>query len=148
MKLGIQSAILDGMTFEEVIDFAAENDFECVEIMCWPVAKAERKYAGVTHIDVVDFTQEKANYINEQGLKTIFNKNIGNVDLTLMDLVVKLFKLLGYEVFEIGNNKQWQLMVSKNQQTHTIEVVTDDKKQIMDIFITMSLWKKYQQSHL
>ena len=64
MKLGIQSAILDGMTFEEVIDFAAENDFECVEIMCWPVAKAERKYAGVTHIDVVDFTQEKANYIN------------------------------------------------------------------------------------
>jgi len=90
----------------------------------------------------------KANYINEQGLKTIFNKNIGNVDLTLMDLVVKLFKLLGYEVFEMENNKQWQLMVSKNQQTHTIEVVTDDKKQIMDIFITMSLWKKYQQSHL
>ena len=90
----------------------------------------------------------KANYINEQGLKTIFNKNIGNVDLTLMDLVGKLFKLLGYEVFEMENNKQWQLMVSKNQQTHTIEVVTDDKKQIMDIFITMSLWKKYQQSHL
>jgi tellurite resistance-related uncharacterized protein len=48
----------------------------------------------------------------------------------------------------MDNNKQRQLMVSRNQQTHTIEVVTDDKKQIMDIFITMSLWKKYQQSHL
>ena len=65
MKLGIQSAILDGMTFEEVVDFAAENNFECVEFMCWPVGKAERKYAGVTHIDVVDFTQEKADHINK-----------------------------------------------------------------------------------
>ena len=55
MKLGIQSAILDGMTFEEVVDFAADNEFECIEFMCWPKGKAERKYAGVTHIDVVDF---------------------------------------------------------------------------------------------
>ena len=65
MKLGIQSAILDGMTFEDVIDFAAENDFQCVEMMCWPKGKAERKYAGVTHIDVVDFSQDDADYINE-----------------------------------------------------------------------------------
>tara|TARA_R110002096_G_C14661614_1_gene728086 strand:- start:5943 stop:6860 length:918 start_codon:yes stop_codon:yes gene_type:complete len=65
MKLGIQSAILDEMTFEEVVDFAADNDFKCVEFMCWPVGKAERKYAGVTHIDVVGFTQEKADYINQ-----------------------------------------------------------------------------------
>ncbi len=64
MKLGIQSAILDGMTWREVIDFAAENDFECVEMMCWPIGKAERKYAGVTHIDVVDFSPEKADEIN------------------------------------------------------------------------------------
>ncbi|MEZ5758706.1 MAG: sugar phosphate isomerase/epimerase family protein [Emcibacteraceae bacterium] len=64
MKLGIQSAILDGMTFEEVIDFAAENNFDCVELMCWPKGKAERKYAGVTHIDVVDFDQNDADYIN------------------------------------------------------------------------------------
>lgn len=64
MKLGIQSAILDGMTWQEVIDFAAENRFDCVEMMCWPIGKAERKYAGVTHIDVVDFTDEKASEIN------------------------------------------------------------------------------------
>lgn len=65
MKLGIQSAILDGMTFEEVVDFAADNNFECIEFMCWPQGTAERKYAGVTHIDVVGFTAEKATYIND-----------------------------------------------------------------------------------
>lgn len=65
MKLGIQSAILDGMTFEEVVDFAANNGFKCIEFMCWPKGKAERRYAGVTHIDVVDFTEEKAKYIND-----------------------------------------------------------------------------------
>lgn len=64
MKLGIQSAILDGMTWQEVIDFAAENNFSCVEMMCWPPGKAERKYAGVTHIDVVNFDEQKAAEIN------------------------------------------------------------------------------------
>jgi len=64
MKLGIQSAILDGLSFEEVIDFAADNGFECVEFMCWPKGKAERKYAGVTHLDVVDFTAEDAARVN------------------------------------------------------------------------------------
>ena len=28
--------------------------------MCWPAGKAERRYAGVTHIDVVGFTKEDA----------------------------------------------------------------------------------------
>lgn len=64
MKLGIQSAILDGLTFEEVIDFAAENNFDCVEFMCWPLGKSERKYAGVTHIDVVGFDIDDAIRIN------------------------------------------------------------------------------------
>lgn len=65
MKLGIQSAILDGMTWREVIDFAAENNFECVEFMCWPIGKAERKYAGVTHIDVTNFTADNATEVND-----------------------------------------------------------------------------------
>jgi sugar phosphate isomerase/epimerase len=52
IKLGIQSAILGDMTFDEVVGFASENGFACVEMMCWPVGKSNRKYAGVTHIDV------------------------------------------------------------------------------------------------
>lgn len=51
MKLGFVSAILDGWTFEEMIDTAHEMGFSCVEVACWPVGKAERRYAGVSHID-------------------------------------------------------------------------------------------------
>jgi sugar phosphate isomerase/epimerase len=64
MKLGFVSAILADLTFEQVIDYAAENGFSCVEMMCWPVGKAERRYAGVTHIDVAEMNEEKASYIN------------------------------------------------------------------------------------
>ena len=52
MKLGFVSAILPEMSLEEVIGFAADEGFACVELMCWPHGKAERRYAGVTHIDV------------------------------------------------------------------------------------------------
>ncbi|MCD6397859.1 MAG: sugar phosphate isomerase/epimerase, partial [Spirochaetaceae bacterium] len=52
MKIGFVSAVFPEMAFQEVIDFASEEGFQCVEIMCWPKGKAERKYAGVTHIDV------------------------------------------------------------------------------------------------
>ncbi|GHF13381.1 hypothetical protein GCM10017044_04230 [Kordiimonas sediminis] len=60
MKLGFQSAILADLSFEEVIDFAADTGFDCVEIMCWPVGKSDRKYAGVTHLDVDGFTKADA----------------------------------------------------------------------------------------
>ncbi|MBS0209038.1 MAG: sugar phosphate isomerase/epimerase [Planctomycetes bacterium] len=52
MQLGFVTAILAELSFEEVLRFAADEGFDCVEVMCWPVGKAERKYAGVTHIDV------------------------------------------------------------------------------------------------
>jgi sugar phosphate isomerase/epimerase len=52
IRLGFVSAILGDQSFDEVIDFAAESGFSCVELMCWPSGKADRKYAGVTHVDV------------------------------------------------------------------------------------------------
>jgi sugar phosphate isomerase/epimerase len=52
MKLGFVSAILPEYSLEEVLRTAAEIGYDCVEIMCWPPGKAERRYAGVTHIDV------------------------------------------------------------------------------------------------
>ena len=52
MKLGFVSAILDGWSFEEMIDTAAQLGYACVEVACWPAGKAERRYAGVSHIDV------------------------------------------------------------------------------------------------
>lgn len=51
MKLGLLSAILDSWTYEEVIDLASSMGFKSVEMACWPKGKAERRYAGVSHID-------------------------------------------------------------------------------------------------
>ena len=51
MKLGFVSAILDQSSYEEMMDTASELGFGCVEVACWPQGKAERRYAGVSHID-------------------------------------------------------------------------------------------------
>lgn len=51
MKLGFISAILDQSDYKEMMDTASELGFECVEVACWPKEKAERRYAGVSHID-------------------------------------------------------------------------------------------------
>jgi sugar phosphate isomerase/epimerase len=64
LDLGFVSAILAEKSFEQVIDFASANGFRCVEIMCWPKGKAERRYAGVTHIEVASLTPKNAAYLN------------------------------------------------------------------------------------
>jgi len=70
IKLGFLSVILGELSFEEIIEFAAQNNLSCVEIPCWPAGKAERKYAGVSHIDVADLTEKKAGEINKLLTKT------------------------------------------------------------------------------
>lgn len=60
MQLGLVSAILDQSDFYEMIDIVAENGLECVEVACWPAGKAERRYAGVSHIDTENLTKEMA----------------------------------------------------------------------------------------
>lgn len=64
MKLGFVSAILPDLSLPEVVQFAAETGYSCVELMCWPKSKAERRYAGVTHVDVTDFDQAAAEQVN------------------------------------------------------------------------------------
>ena len=64
MKLGFVTAILPELSLEQVLQFAAAERFRCIEVMCWPVGKAERKFAGVTHIDVASFTQARADDVN------------------------------------------------------------------------------------
>ena len=72
LDLGFVSAILADKSFEEVIDYASENKFKCVEIMCWPKGKAERRYAGVTHIDIDELSDDKINelktYLTSKGI--------------------------------------------------------------------------------
>lgn len=52
MRLGFVTAILPELSLEEVLRSASGAGYDCVEVMCWPPGKAERRYAGVTHIDV------------------------------------------------------------------------------------------------
>ena len=65
MQLGFVSAILGDLTLEEVLAFASDEGFPCVELMCWPPGKADRRYAGVTHLDVTNFTDETAAHIRD-----------------------------------------------------------------------------------
>ncbi len=64
MKLGFVTAILPELNLDQVLAFAAREGFDCVEVMCWPVGKAERRFAGVTHIDVAGFTKTQADDVN------------------------------------------------------------------------------------
>ena len=63
MQLGFVSAILPEQSLTEVVQFAADTGFDCVELMCWPKGKAERRYAGVTHVDVADISDAEADKI-------------------------------------------------------------------------------------
>jgi sugar phosphate isomerase/epimerase len=59
MDLGFASAILPDLSLEEVLAFAAAEGFDCVEVMCWPTdATDQRRYAGVTHIDVAKLDEQ------------------------------------------------------------------------------------------
>jgi len=60
MQLGFMTAILPDLTLKQIVTFAAQEGFSCLEVMCWPVGKAERKFAGVTHIDVTRLTKTQA----------------------------------------------------------------------------------------
>lgn len=60
MTLGFVSAILRDLPLDDVLRFARDEHFSCVELMSWPVGKSERKYSGVTHVDAVGMTQARA----------------------------------------------------------------------------------------
>ena len=60
MQLGFVSALFADQTLEEVFSFASDEGYDCVEVMCWPPGGPDRKYGGVCHIDLSDFTQAMA----------------------------------------------------------------------------------------
>ena len=74
ITFGLLTAILDGWTYEEAVDIASEMGFKCLEVACWPVGKAERRYAGVSHIDAERVLTDDAygkhvlDYISARGM--------------------------------------------------------------------------------
>ena len=74
IHFGLLTAILDGWSFEEAVDTAAEMGFECLEVACWPAGKAERRYAGASHIDAErvleddEYAAYVKNYVESKGM--------------------------------------------------------------------------------
>ncbi len=60
MQLGFVSAIFGDLRFEEVLQHAAAVGYDCVEVMCWPPGGPDRKFGGVMHLDVTEFSQSQA----------------------------------------------------------------------------------------
>jgi sugar phosphate isomerase/epimerase len=65
VKLGFLTSAFPQSNLEQVAAWGAEAGFRAIEIACWPVEKAARRYAGVTHIDVSALDQTKAKDVHK-----------------------------------------------------------------------------------
>ena len=74
MQLGYVTAILPELSLEEHFAFATETGYDCLEVMCWPPGKAERRYAGVTHLDVAAL--DEAGVAHVKGLQERYGVTI------------------------------------------------------------------------
>ena len=56
MKLGFLTAIMADKTFEEVVDYASEQGFSCIEVACWPkdVGRILRTFKIKKNVEVTD----------------------------------------------------------------------------------------------
>jgi sugar phosphate isomerase/epimerase len=64
MRLGLLTAPFPETPLDDVVDWTAANGFESIEIACWPRSSgATRRYAGTSHIDVVDLSAGQASEI-------------------------------------------------------------------------------------
>jgi sugar phosphate isomerase/epimerase len=128
MKLGFVSAILPELTLDEVLAFAKAERYACVEAMSWPVGKAERKFAGVTHVDVTDFSQARADEVNAFCAKhSVSLSALGyypnlldpeaetaTVALEHLKKVIAAAPLLGLNTVNTFVGRNWKLSVEDN----------------------------------
>jgi len=128
MQLGFVSAILGELPLEEVLAFAADEGFACVEVMCWPPGKADRRYAGVTHLDVSDFADAQAEHV--RGLVQIHGVSISGLgyypnpldpDPTHRAMVVEHLKKviraapkIGVDVVNTFIGRDWRKSMAEN----------------------------------
>jgi sugar phosphate isomerase/epimerase len=128
MKLGFVSAILPDLSLEEVVQFASSEGFACVELMCWPKGKAERRYAGVTHVDVAGFTRADADRIRDVmeaagvGISALGyypnplvpDASEAAVYIDHIKQVIQATKLLGVDLFNTFIGRDWTRSVDEN----------------------------------
>jgi sugar phosphate isomerase/epimerase len=67
VRLGFLTAPLPDVSLGDVADWAAANGFESLEIACWPRSAGEgRRYAGTSHIDVADLSDDRARSVADE----------------------------------------------------------------------------------
>lgn len=128
MQLGLVSAILPELSLAQVLTFARAQGFACIEAMCWPVGRAERKYAGVTHVDVTSFTRAQADDVNalcaQQGVSLSAlgyypnpldpNREASGVAVRHLKRVIVAAKKLGLKNVNTFTGRDWTRSVDDN----------------------------------
>jgi sugar phosphate isomerase/epimerase len=128
MQLGYVSAILPDLSLEEVFATAADIGYQCVEVMCWPMGKATRRYAGVTHINVADLDESTIASIAELSAKygvaisgLGYYPNALSCDAAEAEAAVEQIKavitatsMLGLECMNTFIGRDWTLSVDEN----------------------------------
>jgi len=131
MQLGFVSAILGEQTLEQVFATAERLGYGCVELMCWPPGKANRRYAGVTHIDASNFTAtdaqtvlalSKKHHVSISGLG--YYPNPLDPDIEAREVVVQHLmkvistaKLLGLSIVNTFIGRDWKLPIEEQWET-------------------------------
>ena len=128
MQLGFVSAILPDFTLDEVISFASDEGFACVELMCWPPGGSSRRYAGVTHVDVTALNADAAGRIKElAAAKGVAISGLGYYPNPLdpdpegrrvvgehLKAVIRAAPLLGVGVVNTFIGRDWQKSIDAN----------------------------------
>ena len=128
MKLGFVSAILPELPLTDLLGFARDEGFACVEAMGWPMGKAERKFAGVTHVDVSGFTQAQADDVNALCAKSAvslsalgYYPNVLDPDAAMarrcvahLKKVITAAELLGLKTVNTFAGRDWTRSVDGN----------------------------------
>lgn len=145
MKLGFVSAILDQSNYEQMMDTAAALGFQCVEVACWPQGKAERRYAGVSHIDaervltddayakhILDYAAEKCVEISSLA----YYPNTMDADLEKRAAAVEHLKALIKASAKLGVNMVTTFI--GRDQTKTVEENLELVKEVWPSIIALA----------
>ncbi len=144
MKLGFVSAILDQSSYEEMMDTASEMGFQCVEVACWPAGKAERRYAGVSHIDVDAVLNDDAyakhvlDYAKEKGVEIsslAYYPNTMDGDLAKREVAIAHLKQLIKASAKLGINMVTTFIGRDQTKTveENLELVKEIWPEILDL---------------
>lgn len=145
MKLGFVSAILDQSNYEQMMDTAVALGFQCVEVACWPQGKAERRYAGVSHIDAERVLTDDAyakhilDYAAEKGVEIsslAYYPNTMDADLEKRAAAVEHLKALIKASAKLGVNMVTTFI--GRDQTKTVEENLELVKEVWPSIIALA----------